>query len=54
MKLIHSSIVLNKSKTKYMVLNMLNNRMQTLIPKMHDVYFERIRDFNSRGLNLDT
>ena len=36
-----------------MVLNMLNNRMQTLTPKMYDVYIERTHDFNSRGLNLD-
>ena len=49
-----NKLLLNKSKTKYMVFHMPNNRMQTLTLKIDDVHIERIDEYTFLGLNLDT
>ena len=49
-----NKLLLNKSKTKYMVFHMPNKRMQALTLKIDDVYIERVDEFNFLGLTLDT
>ena len=49
-----NKLLLNKSKTKYMVFHMPNTRMQALTLKIDDVYIERVDEFNFIGLTLDT
>ena len=49
-----NKLLLNKSKTKYMVFHMLNKRIQALTLKIDDVYIERVDEFNFLGLTLDT
>ena len=49
-----NKLLLNKSKTKYMVFHMLNKRIQALALKIDDVYIERVDEFNFLGLTLDT
>ena len=44
-----NTLLLNKSKTKYMVIH-----MQTLTIKIDDVLIESVDEFNFLGLSLDT
>ena len=49
-----NKLLLNKSKTKYMVFRMPNKRIQALTLKIDDVYIDRVDEFNFLGLTLDT
>ena len=49
-----NKLLLNKSKTKYMVFHMPNKRIQALTLKIDDVYIERVDELNFLGLTLDT
>ena len=50
----NNKLLLNKSKTKYIVFHMPNKRMQALTFKIDDVLIERVDEFNVLGLTLDT
>ena len=49
-----NKLLLNKSKTKYMVFHMPNKRIQALTLNIDDVCIERVDEFNFLGLTLDT
>ena len=49
-----NKLLLNKSKTKYMVFHMPNKRIQALTLNINDVYIDRVDEFNFLGLTLDT
>ena len=49
-----NKLLLNKSKTKYMVFHMPNKHIQALTLKIDDAYIERVDEFNFLGLTLDT
>ncbi|KAK2189669.1 hypothetical protein NP493_100g06009 [Ridgeia piscesae] len=49
-----NKLLLNKSKTKYMVFHMPNKRIQALTLKIDDAYIERVDELNCLGLTLDT
>ena len=44
-----NKLLLNKSKTKYMVFHMPNKRIQALTLKLDDAYIERVDEFNFLG-----
>ena len=47
-----NKLLLNKSKTKYMVFHMPNKRIQALTLKIDDVYIDRVDELNFLGLTL--
>ena len=49
-----NKLLLNKSKTKYMVFHMPNKRIQALTLKIDDAYIERVDELHFLGLTLDT
>ena len=49
-----NKLLLNKSKTKYMVFHMPSKRMQALTLKIDDVYIERVDELHFLGYTLDT
>ena len=49
-----NKLLLNKSKTKYMVFHMPNKRIQALTLKIDDAYIERVDELHFPGLTLDT
>ena len=49
-----NKLLLNKSKTKYMVFHMPNKHIQALILKIDYVYIERVDAFHFLGLTFDT
>ena len=49
-----NKLLLNKSKSKYMVFHMPNKRLQALTLKIDDVHIKRVDEFYFLGLNLDT
>ena len=49
-----NKLLLNKSKTKYMVFHMPNKRIEALTLKIDYVYIEKVDELNCLGLTLDT
>ena len=49
-----NKLLLNKSKTKYMVFHMPNKHIQALTLEIDDVYIDRVDEFNLLGLTLGT